>query len=123
MSGNLAQTGHARFVVPLKPPSTPSIDITIPDAHTLERHMTEHAISRAEANDQTLQLFRQAFEKENVWYAMSEHERKEEELNGRGGLLGPPPFASWSSRLKSAVGRFTTRRRLHIINAALEDML
>lgn len=123
MAGNLAALGRPRYIVPLPPPSTPSIDITIPNAHTLEQHMTDHSISRAEANDQTIRFFADAWARENLWYAMTELQRKEEDLNGRGGVLGKPPFAGSLSRIRSAIGRFTTKRRLKVIQAVLEDLL
>lgn len=95
MSGTLASLSVPRFVVPLRPPASNSIDITA--SHPLEGHMAEHKISRAEANNQVLRWFGPAWEKDNIFF----EDDPKEELR----LFLGPKWAPWFSRARSWVAK------------------
>ena len=43
---------HPRYIVPF--PHAPSLDITLPSSHTLESHLSDASLTRAEANNEML---------------------------------------------------------------------
>ncbi|KAH8917524.1 hypothetical protein BT69DRAFT_659415 [Atractiella rhizophila] len=66
MAGTLCSLGVKRYVVPLPPRALPNLDITV--SHTLEEHMDNDGVSRAEANNQALKYFEGPWRVEGLWY-------------------------------------------------------
>lgn len=116
LSGSLASTSTPRFVVPLPPPTPPSVDITPrrrPPAERageagrspVEEHLAAHGKSRNEANDEALEWFGEAWKKEGIWYDM----RTSEERRDRRG--DEPEWAGTGSRFLSEVAKWGWYRR------------
>ncbi|GAA5898492.1 hypothetical protein JCM6882_007796 [Rhodosporidiobolus microsporus] len=126
LSGSLSAASTPRWVVPLPPPNPRSLDIT-PPARTqqekdggprspLEHHLLEHGMSRAQANDEVLGWFGDAWAKErdeasgggegSLWYDMRpEAERR------RDGRVGEPEWAGWMSRTWSELAKYAFWKR------------
>jgi len=76
MAGHLCTSGIPRYVVPLLPApgvfnggsATPSIDVT--KTHTLMGHFHKDGTSRAQANDETLAMFADCWNREALWYTL-----------------------------------------------------
>ncbi|KZW01239.1 hypothetical protein EXIGLDRAFT_718983 [Exidia glandulosa HHB12029] len=63
INGQLARNCVPRYIVPV-----PGANIDITRTHVLESHMRNDGISRARANDVMLRFFKDAWEREGIWY-------------------------------------------------------
>ncbi|GAA6028650.1 hypothetical protein JCM8097_007329 [Rhodosporidiobolus ruineniae] len=124
LSGCLALSRIARFVVPLPPPDPPSLDITPPSRTAeekqggprspLEHHLREHGKTRAEANDEALGWYGDAFgaerdeEGREIWYDMRSAAERRADVSSQG---REPDWAGWGGRTWSEVSKWAYWRR------------
>lgn len=115
MAGHLSRGGVQRWVVPLIPDlhgrgsswlSPPSIDVTV--HHALESHMKKDGHTREDANNYALQLFREAFERENLWYTL----RQDRAAARDGYYTQLPVLKPWHSLWLVQVSNWIARVRI-----------
>ncbi|GAA6015754.1 hypothetical protein JCM10207_008786 [Rhodosporidiobolus poonsookiae] len=125
LSGHLALCAVPRFVVPLRAPEPPSVDITPPaqpeekggGRSPVEKHLEEHGQTRAQANDETLRFFAEAWAADRdlsggeggggtLWFDL-----RAEENRRRDGWPGEPKWAGGVSRAWSQVSKYALWKR------------
>lgn len=79
MNGNLARNGVGRFVVPLKDRTR---NQEIASKSRLQQTLKGAAVSRAQANDETLEMFREEWKKEGLWQDTGEPWWREYQAHG-----------------------------------------
>ncbi|GAA5972115.1 hypothetical protein JCM11641_002502 [Rhodosporidiobolus odoratus] len=125
LSGSLSLSSVPRYIVPLRAPEPPNVDIT-PRAteaeeeagaprSPVEKHLKEHGKSRGEANDEALAWFGEAWARERdeevagggkLWFDMrSEVERRKD------GWPGEPGWAAAGRRAWSQVSKWAFYKR------------
>ena len=118
MAGHLSRIGVQRWVVPLilDPEggsswlNPPSVDVTV--HHTLESHMRKDGHTREDANNYALQLFREDFERENLWYTL----RQDRAAAARDGYYTPlPVLKPWHSLWLVQVSKWIAQVRIWLL--------